>query len=325
MENNMDDRPLYALRQDPPSAFAHQLRDRLNHARGVSRRRRPRLQLRGVLWGAGTLAALVLLFSFPAVRASAQSFLSLFRVVNFVAVPVDSSRLDALQAQQLDVGGLIGDHVQVLNDPGPPVPAASPETASALAGYAVHLPGWLPDGSTIVEVEVAGARAARVTADPERLREVMDALGITDLAVPGGLEGATATIRVPPIVMVRFEHGTRHTRLFQTLTPEIDVPPGVNLAALGEIGLRILGLSPAGAHQMALDIDWTSTLVVPVPPTASSFLPVDVAGERGIAIEFQPPNESRTNMILWSHDGRVYGLVSIQNMSEVLKMASSVQ
>jgi hypothetical protein len=321
----MDDRQIYALRQDPPPAFARQLRSRLGQGPRPSGRERTRLHPGRLLWVAGAVGALAVLFSFPAVRASAQSFLSLFRVVNFAAVPVDPGRLDALRAPDLDLDSLIGDHVEVLQDPGPPVPVASPEAAGTLAGFDVHLPGWLPDGTTIVDVEVAGARAARVTADPERLRQVMDALGITDLAVPDGLEGATATIRVPPVVMIRFEHGTRHTRLFQAPAPEVDMPAGVNPAALGEIGLRILGLSPAAAHQMALDIDWTSTLVVPVPPTASSFLPVDVGGEPGIAIEFQPPNASRTNMILWSHSGRVYGLMSLQTMSQVLQVASSIQ
>jgi hypothetical protein len=42
------------------------------------------------------------LFSLPGVRTSAQSFLAMFREVNFVAIPVDS-RLTGITGQQLDL------------------------------------------------------------------------------------------------------------------------------------------------------------------------------------------------------------------------------
>lgn len=321
----MDDARLHTLRQDPSPDFAERLRARLRQQPAGPEPTSNHRWTRRLLWAAGGVAALVLLLSLPAVRASAQSFLALFRVVNFVAVPVDPGRLDALQASDLDPGQLIGDHVDMLEDPGPPVAAASPEAAGTLAGFDVRLPGWVPDDTTIIDVQVTGERVARVTADTARLRQVMDALGITDLGVPDGLDGQTATIRVPPVVMIRFEHGTRHTRLYQAMSPQITMPSGVNLTELGEIGLRILGVPPADAHQLALGIDWNTTLVVPLPPTARSFRPVDVAGHPGIAIQAQPPDQSLTNMILWSDDGRVYGLKSLLEMSQVLQIADSIQ
>ena len=67
-------------------------------------------------------------------RASVAQFVSLFRVINVVAVPVDSSRIDRLKAEQLDIGTLIGEHVQVLLDPGAPVDVASFADAAAAAG-----------------------------------------------------------------------------------------------------------------------------------------------------------------------------------------------
>jgi len=64
------------------------------------------------------VAAVGGLLSVPSVRASAQSFLALFRVVNFVVVPVDHARLDVLESQNLDPARLIGDRVEILEDPG---------------------------------------------------------------------------------------------------------------------------------------------------------------------------------------------------------------
>src|SRR5262245_15334875 len=240
----MDDARLLALRQDPHPAFAAELRSRL-------RQQEPMLSARRA-WPFGRLAASLALaggvlglFTIPAVRASAQSFLALFRVVNFVAVPVDETRVNALK--ELDLQQLVGEQVKVLQDPGNPIDVESVEQAGAIAGFEVRQPEWLPDGTTIVEVAVSREGLAQVTADAVRLQHLMDALGINDLAVPEGLDGQTVAIRVPPIVMVRYDHGHRRTRLFQARSPEVALPAGVRSEVLGEIGLRILGLPSADA------------------------------------------------------------------------------
>jgi len=319
----MEETWLESFKDEPSPQFAEQLRTRLrNQDRPAKGSRWPLRAFAVPVAAAATIAALLWV---PSVRASAAAFLARFRVTNFVAVQVDPRRLDALHSQ-LDMQQLIGDHVQVLSDPGPPVRVGTVEEAAAAAGFAVRLPQWLPPDSQIIEVSVVGEHAARVTADSTRLQQVMDALGIDDLHPPAGLDGQTAMIRVPPIVMVRYDDGKRRTRLFQSLAPEITLPPGVELSSLGEIGLRILGLTPQDAHHFAGAIDWHSTLLVPVPPTAQGFREVDVAGNPGILIEHTPPNESPTHLVLWSTgDGRVFALVSIQGLSQVLEMANSIR
>jgi hypothetical protein len=322
----MNETWLNALQRDPAPEWAERLRVRLQKAES------PRVHFH---WPLRRLAPLAIgivvavgLFQVPAVRASAASLLALFRVVNFVAVPVDPDRLAALDAQQLDLKRLIGEHVQVIEDGGPPVPVGSTDEAAALAGLDVRLPTWLPNDSQIIEVSVRGAHAANVTADTTRLEQVMDALGITDLRAPAGLDGQVVSIRIPPVVMVRYEHEGktgRRTRLFQTRSPEVTMPAGIAPAALGEIGLRILGLPRDMARQFAQTIDWNTTLIVPLPPTARSFKEIEVAGHPGIAVQYLTPNESPTTMVLWSSDDRVFGLVSIQEWAQVLAMADSVR
>ena len=112
--------------------------------------------------------------------------------------------------------------------------------------------------------------------------------------------------------------------MVQGLAPEITLPTGVDLPALGEIGLRILGVPSGDAHTFAASIDWTNTLVLPIPPFASAFRNVDVNGQAGLWVGYQAPNESSTNLILWSREGRVYGLTSSQAWTEVLAMADSI-
>lgn len=315
---------LHALRGDPSPLFKAQLRERLRAHEPVTETRRD--WPRRALIAATAVVAVAALVSVPGVRASVAQFVSLFRVINVVAVPVDANRLDRLKADNLEIGALIGEHVQVVQDPGAPVNVASLDQAAAAAAMTLATPQWLPDNTRVIETAVMGERVMRVTADSRRLQQVMDALGINDLTVPAGLDGHVVNVRVPPVVMIRYEHEkARRTRLFQARTPQLTLPNSIDVRALGEIGLRILGLPPAEAKQFAQAIDWHSTLVVPVPPNATSFQHIDVNGHRGVLVQHQPRNQAPTSTIVWSTSERVFALVSIQHVSEVTAMALSVR
>jgi hypothetical protein len=319
-----DDSWLHALRSGPSPLFKAQLRERLRAQEPAADTRRD--WPRRALVAAGAVMVVAVLISVPAVRASVAQFVSLFRVINVVAVPVDSSRIDRLKAEQLEIGALIGEHVQIVQDPGAPVHVASFDTAAAAAGMTLATPQWLPDNTQVLETTVVGERVVRVTADGQRLQQVMDALGINDLTVPAGLDGHVVNARVPPVVMIRYDHQNgRRSRLFQARTPQLSLPSSIDVRALGEIGLRILGLPRAEAKQFAEAIDWHTTLVVPVPPNASSFQQVDIGGHRGVLIQHQPRNQSPTSTIVWSTPERVFALVSIQQVAEAMAMASAVR
>jgi hypothetical protein len=315
---------LHALRTDPSPLFKAQLRERLRGQEPVSETRHD--WPRRALVAAAAVIVVGVLFSVPGVRASVAQFVSLFRVINVVGVPVDSSHIDRLKAEQLEIGALIGEHVQLVQDPGAPVNVASFADASAAAGMTLATPQWLPNNTQVIETAVMGERVMRVTANSLRLQQVMDALGINDLTVPAGLDGHVVNVRVPPVVMIRYDHQNgRRSRLFQARTPQLTLPNSIDVRALGEIGLRILGLAPAEAKQFAEAIDWHTTLVVPVPPNASSFRQVDIDGHTGVLIQHQPRNQSPTSTIVWSTAERMFALVSIQHVADVMAMATSVR
>jgi hypothetical protein len=315
---------LDALRSDPSPGFKEQLRTRLRaHESTVvddTRREWPRR----ALFAAAAVVVAAVLITVPSVRASVAEFVSLFRVVHMVAVPVDSSRFDRLAAENLDIGALIGEHVEVVTDPGPPVGVPSFLDAETVAAMTLAVPQWLPEKTSVMETAVVGERVIRVTASGVRLQQVMDALGINDLTVPAGLDGHIVNVRIPPVVMIRYDHGKGRTRLFQARTPQLTLPDNINVQALGEIGLRILGLGPAEAKQFAQTIDWHSTLIVPVPPTATSFRQVTINGHVGVLIQHQPRNQAPTSMVAWSTAERVFALVSIDAVETVLAMANSI-
>jgi hypothetical protein len=319
----MTDVFLHSLRRHPSAEFKEHLRRRLRDEEAAAQA--PATSHRRLFLIAAAVVLLSVLSAVPGVRASAAQFLSLFRVVNFVAVQVQPSRLDSLKAQDLEIGKLIGEHVQVLADPGPPFAVGSLDEAAKVAGMPIAVPQWLPADTRIIETMAQGERVVRITASATRLQQVMDALGISDLTAPAVLEGQVVNIRVPPVVMVRYETANRRARLFQARAPQVTLPTSVDLAALGEIGLRILGLSKDDARQFARAIDWHSTLMVPVPPNVSSFRQVTIGGRPGILMEHQPPDQSPTHVILWSTSDRVFALVSIHGLEQALGMADSVR
>ncbi|HVQ12697.1 MAG TPA: hypothetical protein VMS40_03865 [Vicinamibacterales bacterium] len=307
----MDDTQLNSLRREPPPAFAARLQASLRaHDASQSKVAWPRV--RSIVAPALIAAAIVGLVSVPAVRASAQSFLALFRVVNFVAVPVDENRLARLAAENLDPPHLIGEQLQVLEDPGPPTAVASPEQAGAAAGFAVRTPGYMPTAVYPAGITVKGQQHLQVTPDAERLQQAMDALAINDLEIPQGLDGGIVDVRISPVVVLRYDRGgALAAQLLQARSPTVSLPNGLDLRALGEIGLRILGLSPVEAREFAAAISWQSTLILPLPANASSFKQVDINGHRGVVIERarQVASGGRaafTSLVMWAADGMVY-------------------
>jgi hypothetical protein len=114
----------------------------------------------------------------------------------------------------------------------------------------------------------------------------------------------------------------------QASSPSVDVPPGVNLSQVGEAMLQLLGLSPAEAKHFAQTIDWSSTLVIPVPANAGSFRDVAVDGVDGVLIEMRPSNRGpvRTQyMLLWQKNGVVYGLSGWDDPARGIELANSLK
>ena len=318
----MDDRFLHGLEQPPSPEFAAALRNRLRAQDRLTPRPAPARWQRPAA-AAVAAAAATALFVLPGVRASAQAFLDLFRVVNFTAVPVDLSRLDRLGDAGLDLRELIGRQVEMVVDPGPPQPFATPQDAGRAAGIESREPAALPANLVRVGVQVQGERVARVTADGQRLRDVLSALGLADVTVPEGLDGQTATVRVPPVVRIEYANGDRTLAFFQARSPEITAPAGLDLPRLGEIALRIAGLDARQAHTLAQAIDWRSTFVVPVPAGSSAFRQVEVRGHRGLLVSSSP--QQAASGVAWSEGGEVYGVTGNVGEANLLLAAESIR
>lgn len=97
--------------------------------------------------------------------------------------------------------------------------------------------------------------------------------------------------------------------LSQMPSPTVSAPPGLDVAALAEVGLRFTGMSAADARTFSHTIDWSSTLVVPVPRGSVDASEIAVDGVTGVLLQehlddYHLPGYT----ILWARDGRVYAL-----------------
>jgi hypothetical protein len=330
----MDEKTLHDLRREPDPGFARALRERLRAVEDDAPARGFRFA--PALATAAGIALVAFLFTVPAVRVAAQNALDLFRVHSFAPIEVDQARLDQLHAlhDQLgqDPATMVLDQQEVLQEPGKPVDYPSAD----LAGNAAGLPGLkqphgpLPNDMRFSKASVQGEGAARFTVRTEKLKKVIELLGLTDVRVPEQLDGQKVTVHMSPVVQQEYASDKSRMTLVEAHSPEVGLPAGTDLRQLGEIGLRILGLTADEARKVAGSIDWRSTLVVPVPTTAESFRQVHVNGHPGLFIRCEEPDASgkrhRTGaVVMWTEGDRVLAVQSNLPGDQLLDLAQTLR
>jgi hypothetical protein len=329
----MDDRFLHDHFRGPRPEFARELRRRLAES-GPADARRPAFRFGPALAGVAAVAVVAALFAFPSVRAQAQALLDLFRVRQFVAVEFDPGRLERFRAlKDQNDAMLVFDRREVFEDPGPPREAPTLSEAEAVAGFHLETPAYLPDGLALASVHTQGRGHLRMAVSAQKLRDLLDALDLRDVQVPTDLDGRWIEVRTSPGASQRFTSGARHVELHQAPSPEVTLPPGADLARLGEVGLRILGLDRDEAARLSRTIDWTSTLVVPVPVNAGAFREVTVRGQRGLLVTIvkaAPPGPGADTvregtLILWTEGERVFALSGNVAARDLMQMAESLR
>ena len=325
----MDDRFLHDLRRAPRSEFSRNLRAALDERQ--SRRGAALLGSMSTRWlsAAASVAVVAVAFSFPSVRAAADSFLDLFRIVNFRAVAVDTSALDSIAFDEIDVATMLG--VQPDSGPDPtPVSYSSIDEAGDAAGFRLQEPAWIPVGWARSDIEVTEGRAFDMIARTDLLDYVLDQLAIDDVSVPDGLDGATVNVNVPSNAKLTYTYkdsdydGTeRSIAVVEARNPEMSLPAGIEPAQIAEIGLRILGLDRDEAYRLAWTVDWRSTLLVPVPAEQASFREIPIGASTGIVIT--PIDRATGALVMWGTDQNVYVVAGDLPPAQLVTIAQSMQ
>lgn len=327
----MDDRFLHDQRRPPRPEFSRSLRARLR-AGEAEDEARASFRLHPAFAGTLAAAALAAAFAFPAVRATAQQVLDLFRVREFAVVRIDESRIARLKEHKFDPEAMFGSSLEKLQEPGEPRRFADLASAAQASGLALRQPTYVARALRPDSVIVQGESRTRLTLDTRPLRELMDLMDVRDLDLPAGLDGQRIEAHIPVVVVQTYRsEGRRRGAFVQAESPEVSLPPGVDLPRLGEIGLRLLGVDRGEARRLAKAIDWRTTLLVPVVSSATRFQQVSVNGQRGLMLETTemktPDGTGRGSgrVLMWTRDGRVYAMMGNIEDVELVQMAESVR
>jgi hypothetical protein len=293
--------------------------------------------------GTAALALLLLVLAFPGARALAGELLNLFRVQRVAVVPVDFTGLEQLTGDGAlgnQFTQLISDSIMVEREPGEPVEAASAEQASELAGFTVRVPA----GMTPSQIHVAGGAAFSLVVDRARAQALLDAAGRSDLVLPATVDGAEIAVDVPASVSVAFgtcprpgtaESGNHEQSLTQSRypdcvilaqipSPSVNAPASLDIDQLAQLGLEFTGMSQDEAAAFTSTVDWTSTLVVPIPQNASANEQVVVDGVTGTLIQ-RLSDETPQFALLWVKGGIIYAISGLgANAQQAMAIANSL-
>ncbi|MEJ2747597.1 MAG: hypothetical protein P8183_06775 [Anaerolineae bacterium] len=238
-------------------------------------------------------------FTFPAVRAAASDFLGLFRVQKFAAISVSPEQIAILQ--QVAEEGVMPGQVEIIKEPGELRVVDSLDTARRETG--LNTLRTLADRGAPAEIWVASGGSGRLTVDLAGARAIVAATGADPMLLPDSLDGAQVDVTVFAGVQQQWADGTM---LMQTASPEVDYPDDVDPTVLGEALLQVLGLNADEAQRLAQNIDWTSTLLLPIPQDFASFNEVMVDGVSGMALNSV---NGEGSALFWQKDGVVYLLL----------------
>lgn len=296
------------------------------------------------LWAASALAAVAItLLSLAPARSWAQRILAMLRVQKIAVLPVDpdlmSERNPNAQTGKL-IAQVLSDNVVVTESPGKPTQVASADAASQLAGFHVRA---LTGRSDAPRIMVQGEQAFHMTLNRDRLQSILNEAGRSDLRLPPAIDGAEIAVRIPKAVAAfygscpkepnragdrQFENVADCVVLLQVPSPTVSVPPDLNVSQLAEAGLELAGVSATDAKAFCQTVDWTSTLVIPVPRTGNSYARVSVDGVQGTLINMPPgapsPRSKPGFTLIWIRDGIIYSLVGMGNPVEAVPLAGTL-
>ena len=90
-------------------------------------------------------------------------------------------------------------------------------------------------------------------------------------------------------------------------SPSVSAPASVDVAQLAQIGLEFTGMTSDQAAAFTSTVDWTSTLVVPIPKNAASYQQITVDGVTGTLIQ-RPADDAPQFVLIWVKDGIIYAI-----------------
>jgi hypothetical protein len=299
---------------------------------------------RGITWVVAALAVAVFAFIVvPSLRRVAARFFHSLRVQKPQTVNVDLSAFTGPNSNatlQQMMQEMISDKVKTIADE-PDRHPADVSSASAAAGFQVRLLSGRKDTPRLT---VTGKHAFQITVDGSRLQSILNEAGRPELKLPASVDGSQLSVEVPRTV--RAQYGTCPgppsatsdvatpapptplytdcVALTEGLAPIVDIPPGMDIEPLAEIGLEVAGMSPSQARQFLQTVSWKSTLRLSIPRFMRSYEPVDVDGVQGTLLN-TAGRRGPTYVLIWTKDGVIYSLTGFGSSGEAMTLADNLK
>jgi hypothetical protein len=290
---------------------------------------------------------IVVALSVPAARNAALKSLQSLRMQKVQAVNADfSPYVDPNSNPTLHqmVTQMISDKVQVeTNEEDHTVSDVS--SAKQMAGFDVQLLSARKDRPEIV---VGGSHKIDVIVDRARLQAIATEAGHSEIVLPQSLDGATVAVQVPRSVQLQYGTCPGPTsagqavannitgpsptttqfsdcvRLREGPDPIVNVPSGLDVGGLAEIGLETAGMTPSQASDFLHTIDWKATLTLAVPRALRSYQVVKVDGTNGTLLSMAG-RRGPGYALIWTKNGIVYSLTGFGDSSQAVTLADSLK
>lgn len=293
-----------------------------------------------IRFGTAALLILALVLAFPGTRALAGELLNLFRVQQVAVVSIDFTGLEQLTGDGAlgnQFTELISNSVNITDEPSEPAEAADAAQATQLAGFNVRL----PQTADPAQIYVTDSAAFSMTVDRAKAQALLDEAGRGDLVLPASVDGADISVTIPASVSAAYgtcpkpqtdgsEGEERYypdcVILAQIPSPSVSAPVDLDIKQLAQIGLEFTGMTAEEAAAFTSTVDWTSTLVVPIPSSAATYEQITVDGVTGTLIQ-RPSREGEptTFALLWVKDGIIYAISGRgANSGQAIEMANSL-
>jgi hypothetical protein len=295
--------------------------------------------------GLAIVLILIVVLSVPSTRALAGEFLNLFRVQQVVVVPVDLTGMQQLTGNSTlgkQVSDLISSSVTTQQKPGSPFTVGDAANASQQAGFTVRV----PQAMTPSRISVEGKGAFTIKVDVAKAQALLNEAGRPDLVLPNSINGADVSVTIPASVSIAYgtcpdpttqdkanvinSNGSAGRQypdcviLAEIPTPSVSAPADLNIAQLAQIGLEFTGMTSEQAAAFTQTVDWTSTLVIPLPKNAANNQQVPVDGVTGTLIQ-RPADDAPQYVLLWVKNGIIYAISSLgTNSQQAIQMANSL-
>lgn len=281
---------------------------------------------RSAFVGVGAVLLLIVLFSFAPARSLGQRILSMLRVQKVAVVPFDMEAVSAAaNSRTRPLAQVISDRVVVTIKPGEPQVETSPAAAASAAGFQVKNLDTLGDPNRIV---VRDESAFHLQLDRDRILALFEAAGRPDVTVPADVDGAIVAVHIPKGVEMSYgqcsgSNAPGCIHFTQIPVPAISIPPSLNMAGLAEAALQIGGMSAAEANAFCQTVDWSSTLVIPIPRNASSSRTVPVDGVNGTLVETNG-RRGADYALIWVKNRQLFALSGLGSPDQALAAAESL-